>query len=227
MSTHIDGTTDFDTKRLQRWLTAVVDPSITDLTATRMGGGNSSGAWRLDFQTKTGPSKLVLKTTADSGLVFECQASREGRIIQAAKQVGAPLPCVVAIDDTDAAIGQPCFVMELVAGRTVPETTPASFHGDGWFRDADAEVQQTVWWSFLDALVTLHSVEPAVPAHYGNNGLIDVLDYWRRSLLDVAPADLVPRQLAVIDWLGENLPADANDRPTLCMGDARLGNAWP
>ena len=43
MSTHIDGTTDFDTKRLQRWLTAVVDPSITDLTATRMGGGNSSG----------------------------------------------------------------------------------------------------------------------------------------------------------------------------------------
>jgi aminoglycoside phosphotransferase (APT) family kinase protein len=226
LSTNSAANEGFDLIRLQQWLTHTVDTSIADLRATRMGGGNSSGAWQLDFDTIKGPGALVLKTTPDSGLVFECQASREGRILQAGKRLGAPLPSVLAIGETDAAVGRPCFVMELVEGRTVPESTPASFHGDGWFRDADADVQQSVWWSFLDALAVLHSVDPAtVPARHGNNGAAGFLDYWRRSLLDAAPADLVPRQLAVLDWLGDNLPNDADDRPALCMGDARLGNA--
>lgn len=226
MSAHDNEATSLDTNGIQQWLTATVDPSITDLTATRMGGGNSSGAWRLDFRSTAGPGSLALKTTTDSGLVFECRASREGRIIQAAKRVGAPLPRVVAIDDTGSAVGQPCFVMEFVKGRTVPETTPASFHGDGWFRDAAADTQQAVWCSFIEKLAALHSIEPAdIPAHYGSNGVADVLDYWRRSLLDAAPAALVPRQLAAIDWLNANIPADADDHPTLCMGDSRLGNA--
>jgi aminoglycoside phosphotransferase (APT) family kinase protein len=225
MSAGIDANAVFDTERLRAWLVDTVDPTITDLTASRIGGGNSSGAWRLDFRTATTPRSLVLKTTTDSGLVFDCLASREGRILQAARAAGAPVPLVIAIDPTDAAVGRPSFVMELVEGRTVPESTPASFHGDGWFRDSDADVQRTVWWSFLDALAALHSVQPAsVPAQYGDNGVIDVLDYWRRSLLDVAPAHLVPRQLAVLDWLRDNIPADGNDQPAVCMGDARLGN---
>jgi aminoglycoside phosphotransferase (APT) family kinase protein len=58
-----------------------------------------------------------------------------------------------------------------------------------------------------------------------HGGVADVLDYWRRSLLDAAPAHLVPRQLAVIDWLATDVPPNADDDPALCMGDARLGNA--
>lgn len=219
-------TDDFDTARLQRWLGAEVDPTITGLTVTRMGGGNCSGAWQLDFRTSAGPGVLVLKTTSDTGLVYDCRASREGRIFAAANRLGAPLPTVVAIDDADAAVGRPCFVMERIAGRTVPESTPASFHGDGWFRDEDAAVQQAVWWSFLDTLAALHAVPPNdIPAHYDTPGPAGVLDYWRGSLLDAAPAGRVPRQLAAIDWLRDNLPQDADEQPALCMGDARLGNA--
>ncbi|MDH6243999.1 phosphotransferase family protein [Mycobacterium sp. OTB74] len=226
MSDSTDTPPVFDNSRLADWLIATVNPSIADLTVGRMGGGNSSGAWKLDFRTADGPANLVLKTTTESGLVFDCDASREGRIIKAAKQVGAPLPSIVAIDDTGAVLGQPCFVMELVDGRTVPESTPASFHGDGWFRDASAEVQQAVWWSFIDRLAQLHSVDTdSVPAHYVESGVVDMLNYWRRSLLDAAPTELVPRQLAVIDWLATHIPDDANDKPALCMGDARLGNA--
>jgi aminoglycoside phosphotransferase (APT) family kinase protein len=217
---------DFDLYQLEQWLIATVDASITDLTATRMGGGNSSGAWRLDFHTTSGVQHLVLKTTMESGLVFECAASREGHILHAARQAGAAVPSILAIDETGAALGRPCFVMELVEGRTVPESTPASFHGEGWFRDADAGNQQAVWWSFVDSLATLHSISPAaVPAGYGTEGVVDMLSYWRRSLLDAAPAALVPRQLAVIDWLATHVPDDANHHPAVCMGDARLGNA--
>jgi len=226
MTKDVDDANGVDVGRLRRWLAATVDPSITDIAAGRLGGGNSSGAWRLDLTASTGRRSLVLKAPNDGGLVFDCNASREGRILDAAGRVGAPVPAIAAIDETGEVLGQPCFVMEFVNGRSVPESTPASFHGDGWFRDAEDSVQRSVWWSFLDALGALHAIDCApVPATYGPGGVVDVLDYWRRSLLDAAPADMVPRQLAVIDWLTAHVPTDADDEPALCMGDSRLGNA--
>jgi aminoglycoside phosphotransferase (APT) family kinase protein len=215
-----------DIDRLRQWLTATVESSITDVSAIRLGGGNSSGAWRLDITAPSGPRSLVLKSPNDGGLVFDCDASREGRILDAAGRAGAPVPVVAAIDESGGALGQPCSVMEFVDGRSVPESTPASFHGDGWFRDADESVQRAVWWSFLDALGAVHAIDvDAMPARYGSRGVVDVLHYWRRSLLDAAPAHLVPRQLSVIDWLTAHIPPDADDEPALCMGDSRLGNA--
>jgi len=215
-----------DISRLRQWLVATIDSSITHIAASRLGGGNSSGAWRVDIAASTGPRSLVLKAPNDGGLVFDCDASREGRILDAAGRAGAPVPAVAAIDETGEVLGHPCFLMEFINGRSVPESTPASFHGDGWFREVDDSAQRAVWWSFLEALGAVHSIEvDAVPAKYGSGGVIDVLDYWRRSLLDAAPADLVPRQLAVIDWLAAHVPADADDQPALCMGDSRLGNA--
>ncbi|NKZ11381.1 phosphotransferase family protein [Mycolicibacterium septicum DSM 44393] len=215
-----------DTERLVGWLKATLEPTLTGIEATRIGGGNSSGAWQLDLRTRCGPHRVVLKAPNNGGLVYECDAAREGGILQAAKKVGAPVPEVLAVDSSGAVLGVPCFVMAHVDGDGVPEDTPASFHGVGWFRDADAADQRTVWWSFIDALADLHAVDWVdVPARYGRDGLADFLGYWRRSLLDAAPAQLVPRQLAVIDWLLAHIPAGADDHPALCMGDARLGNA--
>jgi aminoglycoside phosphotransferase (APT) family kinase protein len=149
-----------DVGRLRQWLAATIDPSITDVAATRLGGGNSSGAWRLDLAAPTGHRILVLKAPNEGGLVFDCDASREGRILDAAGRAGAPVPAIIAIDDTGEVLGQPCFVMEHIEGRSVPEATPASFHGDGWFRDADHAVQRAIWWSFIDALAAVHAECP-------------------------------------------------------------------
>lgn len=220
------GNEGIDVGRLTDWLRTEVDRSLTGLRAERIGGGNSSGAWRLDFRTDGGAGRLVLKTVAESGLVFNCDASREGRILRAGGRAGAPLPEVVAIDESGRVLGRPCFVMELVDGRSVPEDNPASFHGDGWFRDAPAARQLQVWWSFIATLAELHAVPiDSVPARHDGNGVAGMLGYWRRALLDAAAAHLVPRQLAAIDALAAHIPVDADDRPALCMGDARLGNA--
>jgi aminoglycoside phosphotransferase (APT) family kinase protein len=62
-------------------------------------------------------------------------------------------------------------------------------------------------------------------AYDGPRGAHDVLAYWRDALLAVADASLVPRHLAVFDWLRANIPASADGPPALCMGDARLVNA--
>lgn len=220
-------TSGIDADRLRRWLSTSIDPTATWLAASRIGGGNSSGAWLLDIESASGSWRWVLKSPNDGGLVFDCDASREGRILQAAGHAGAPVPAIVAIDETGEQLGQPSFVMEFVEGRSVPEDTPASFHGDGWFRDAPSSVQEEVWCSFIDALAELHATDVSAisAASHGAGGVADVLGYWRRSLLDAAPAHLVPRQLAIIDWLVAHVPAGADDDPALCMGDARLGNA--
>ena len=216
-----------DVELLRTWLADAVDPTTTSVTAHRIDGGNASGAWRLDLTTSTGTKPLVLKAPGDEGIVFDVDASREARILDAAHRAGARVPAIAAIDPTGEVLGRPCFVMELIDGGGVPESTPASFHGDGWFRDADVAVQRATWFSFIDALAALHATDPTSlhDAAHGPDGVADVLAYWRRSLLDVLPAELAPRQLAVLDWLAANIPEGADDDPALCMGDARLGNA--
>jgi aminoglycoside phosphotransferase (APT) family kinase protein len=219
---------DIDADRLRSWLVEVLDPTIESVHVRRLPGGNSSGAVRLDLTMGDGSHRtLVLKATNAGGLVYDCDASREGRILDAAGRAGAAVPAIAAIDRTGHVLGRPSFVMEMVEGRGVPETSPASFHGDGWFRDEDDTVQRSIWWSFIDALAALHGTPLTTleDARYGPNGILDVLAYWRRSLLDVAPEELVPRQLRIIELLATNTPPDADATPALCMGDARLGNA--
>ena len=57
-------------------------------------------------------------------------------------------------------------------------------------------------------------------AYPGPVGAVAVLQYWRNALLDVVDAAAAPRHLAVVDWLLANVPASADTRPTVCMGDA-------
>jgi hypothetical protein len=86
--------------------------------------------------------------------------------------------------------------------------------------------QRAIWESFHDAVAALHSIEAngiSVGSH-GSHGLADVLHYWWDALLEVAPAETVPRQLWALAWLEANLPVGANSAPALCMGDARLVN---
>lgn len=89
-----------DTERLSCWLRSTIEPELTSVAAERIGGGNSSGAWRLDVTTTAGLRALVLKAPDEGGLVYACDATREGRILTAARQAGAPVPAVVAIEES-------------------------------------------------------------------------------------------------------------------------------
>jgi aminoglycoside phosphotransferase (APT) family kinase protein len=219
--------TPFDLSRLATWLGEALGAPVASIAATRLAGGHSGGAWRIDAEVAGAPRRLVLKAPGADTLVFRRDVGREAGILAAGHDGGAPLPAVVAVDGDGRELGLPCFVMELVAGRSPGDEPPAGCHGPGWLRDAGPTVQRRVWDSFHGALAAVHAVDPAaVPeASLGANGVSDYLRYWRASLLDIAPAAAVPRHLAALDWLAANLPADADDAPALCMADARLGNA--
>jgi aminoglycoside phosphotransferase (APT) family kinase protein len=212
--------------RLSTWLTADLGTAISALEVTRLDGGHSSGAWRLDVTADPQVGPLVLKAPVEPSPVYRRDAVREARIIRDIGRRGVPVPTVHAVDDGARSIGRPCFVMQLVEGRSPADEPPVSYHADPWLLAAGPEGQRAVWETFHDALAALHRVDPAeVPdASLGPDGLASVLAYWRASLLDVLPAEAAPRQLGLLDWLRENLPAGADDDPAPCMGDARLVN---
>lgn len=213
-------------ERVAEWLAEVVDPSVSSATITRLAGGHSGGAWRVDAVARSDPPPMVLKAPGEPSVVYRRDACREARILDALSRMGAPVPSVVAVDSGTRATGRPCFVMEYIEGRSVPDSPPAGYHGDSWLRDAGPDAQGAIWNSFYDALAALHRVDATrVPeASHGPRGAVDVLGYWREALLDATPADTVPRQLGLLDWLRDNVPLGADDAPAVCMGDARLAN---
>lgn len=218
-------TTGPDAAVLAAWLAETVDPAISSACVTRLTGGHSSGAWRVDVAVGEVSRTVVLKAPNEPSVVFRRDTGREARIIDAVGRMGAPVPKVVAIDD-GTRVGHPCFVMEHVEGRSLADASPGGCHDDAWLHDVGPEAQRAVWNSFHDALATLHRVDAAkVPdASHGTRGVIDVLAYWRHALLDAAPTETVPRQLARLDWLHDHVPSRADDDPAVCMGDARLAN---
>jgi aminoglycoside phosphotransferase (APT) family kinase protein len=215
-----------DPQRLRSWLAESFDPSVSSVTIQRLGGGHSSGAWRLDAAVADGRRSMVLKAPAEPSVVFQRDVCREARILDELNRAGAPVPAVFAMDTGTRAVGRPCFVMELIDGRSVADGSPGGYHDDVELREASFGERRAIWESFHDALAALHSVDPTrVPsAARGRGTCEDVLAYWRRSLLDAVPATAAPRQLKAIDWLAANRPADADASPAVCLGDSRLVN---
>ena len=226
MGVTVTGATGIDTGHLQAWLAASVDATIAVTGVRPLAGGNSSGALRIDVDTAAGPRALVARLANASNIVYRHDPCLEAALLGTIQRTGGPAPEILAIDTEGGALGRPGFVMAFVEGRPVPDPPGAGHHGEGWFRDADALTQRALWFAFIDALAVVHRVDPsAARAQPDRVGCRAYLDYWRASLLDAAPAERVPRQLKLLDRLGEYLPADADDQPAICMGDARPGNA--
>jgi aminoglycoside phosphotransferase (APT) family kinase protein len=231
--TDLTGDSPIEPALLQQWLAETVDPSIGTsgpIAVQRLGGGHSSGAWRVDVVTGGGPRSMVLKAPSEPSVVYCRSAVREGHVIDELHRAGAPVPEVVGIDDGAGALGRPCFVMAHVPGRGVHDQGANGYHDDEELRAGGPDLQRAVWDSFHDALAAMHSVDPAaVPTARtvtgaNGGGVRDVLDYWRESLVDLCGPIAAPRQLAALAWLRDHVPPGADDAPAVCLGDARLVN---
>ncbi len=215
-----------DAEVLGEWLRDALGCPVTRVVVEQLPGGYANGAWRLDVTVADDLRQMVLKAPRSPSVVYRLDPCREARVVAGLGRQGAPVPAVLAIDTGTRVMGRPCFVMDFVDGRSVPDAAPGGYHGPGWFRDADARAQRAVWDSFHDALGAVHRIDPTSLAeeYDGPSGAVDVLGYWRDALLDVVTAEQAPRQVAMFDWLAANIPPSAEEPPALCMGDARLVN---
>lgn len=223
---HPQSTTLLRDPELSRWLTGLLEVNVSSTSATRCRGGHAGRAWVVEAVTPTGPRKAVVKIPPVDGPVFRRDALAESALLACLEKNGAPVPAVLGSDD-GSVLGATGFALQYVEGHGIADVPPAGAHDDPVLRCATPEELREVWDSFYDALARLHTVDPAALSVrlLGAGGLHEITDYWRAALLDAAPADAVPRQLEAIEWLVDNVPSGGNDRPAVCMGDARLANA--
>lgn len=223
----VNGSDALDPEALREWLVDALGRPVTNVVVGQLLGGHANGAWRLDVTVADEVRPMVLKAPRSPSVVYRLDPCREARVVAGLGRLGAPVPAVLAIDSGTRAVGRPCFVMDYIEGHSVADAPPAGYHGPGWYRDADASTQRAIWDAFHDALGAVHGIDPRSLAdeYDGPSGPVDVLRYWRDALLDVAPAERAPRQLAMFDWLLDNIPASAEEPPAVCMGDARLVNS--
>ena len=136
---------------------------------------------------------MVLKAPRDPSIVHALDPCREARVVDRAESRRRAGARGGRDRSRHRAVGRPCFVMEWVEGRSVPDEWPNAYH-DGWFLDAGSDTQRVVWDSFHDALAAVHRVDldAVTTAYDGPRGAIAVLDYWRDALLDLVDPSLAP-----------------------------------
>jgi aminoglycoside phosphotransferase (APT) family kinase protein len=198
----------------------VLDELVAFLDAHDLGAGEpvlapiGDGRSNVTYLVTRGETRFVLRRPPRPPLPPSAHdVVREARVLSA---LGGhvPVPEVLAVCATDAVIGAPFYVMEMVDGYVVNDTLPAGIDPR---RISD---------SLIDALVDMHRLDWRAaglegigkPSGYLERQLRRFLGLWEHNKTRELPAvESVGR------WLATNMPA--SPAATLVHGDYRLGNA--
>ncbi|MBI1416507.1 MAG: phosphotransferase [Limimaricola sp.] len=212
-----DGATGLDISqaRLGDYLSAHV-PGFSGLRdIAKFAAGQSNPTYRV-----TAVSGLyVLRAKPPGALLASAhQVEREYRVMAALAGSAVPVPRVLHLATDDASpLGRAFFVMEHVAGRVffdpaLPDVAPGQ---RGQIYDA-----------MNATLAALHGLDPVALglADYGKPGnyFARQTERWAAQYA-ASTADPLPDMLAVIDWLGREMPPD-DGQVALVHGDWRLDN---
>ena len=168
-------------------------------------GGASRTTWSFDAVTASGRRALILRTgpadEAHAGMELEAGAQR------AAAAAGAPVPHILAADDSTDALGSPYLICDFVGGETIVRKIQ---------RTLDASSRAELLRQCAHALARIHRADPGALAL----STADPLDEWRTEL--DAMGDTTATFEWTLRWLAANRP-----EPTprvLVHGDFRMGN---
>lgn len=151
------------------------------------------------------------------------------RLMQRLHASGAvPVPKVRWFEQNPSWLGSPFMVMDRIDGQTQPDVPPYT-HG-GWLHDATPGQQEKLWWSAIETLARINSVDWRADGleflfddSLGARGLDQRLAYYDAALEwagGAAPDSVVAQARA---WLHDHRP-DVDEPLALSWGDARLAN---
>jgi aminoglycoside phosphotransferase (APT) family kinase protein len=141
-------------------------------------------------------------------------------------QSEVPVAPMVACHIESELLGAPFYLMDRVAGH-VPLDNP-SYHAEGWLHDASPEEQAAAWWSAIDALVKLHSIDPEasdlgfLENGWQGPGVAAKLESWERFMRRVVGERSAPLLEEGLAKLKRRLPEEGPVGIT--WGDAKPGN---
>ena len=188
---------------LERILAPVLgEVEVTDLQ--RLTGGASRTTWAFSTSSADAPA-LILQTGPPDDV--HASMELEAAVQQRAAAAGAPVPRIVAADNSAAALGNPYLICAAVAGETIVRRI---------YRGLDEEGRARLLRQCAEALAAVHRSD------FDGVGLsrVDELADWRQRL------DEMGDTTATFEWTFRQLetgrPAPSPTR--LVHGDFRMGN---
>ncbi len=143
-----------------------------------------------------------------------------------------PVPEVLWLEESPAALGAPFFIMRRAHGQVPPDVMPYNFDGS-WVKAATPEQLHRLEESTVDVLVALHGIDDAAQRFSGlaaddsetegsalRRHVAAQRAYYEWVTADGDRSPLIER---AFDWLDEHWPADDTDA-VLSWGDSRIGN---
>jgi aminoglycoside phosphotransferase (APT) family kinase protein len=220
---------------LTRWLAATSvggDPlEVFDVQAP---GSNGFSNETILCRTRSAGGeerRLVVRVAPTRHLLFlDAQFSTQYRVMRTLAEggTGIPLPNLGPYEDDPQYLGVPFFTMDHVEGLVPADNLPYTM--DGWVKEATPEQQETLWWSGIDALASVHRTDwrrlgldwLGDPSR-GEPGLEQQLSYYRAFLDWAGPGLHVPVLESTWQWLVDHRPPEDGD-VVISWGDSRIGN---
>jgi aminoglycoside phosphotransferase (APT) family kinase protein len=190
------------------------DTLLFDLTWTEKGRSR-----REELVVRIEPTGLTVFPTYDLPLQFQ--------VMELLAETPVPVPRVFWLEESAEVLGAPFCVMQRVAGRIPTDNPP--YHTDGWMTEISPEDRAQIWWSGLDTLARIHTLDWRAAGFEfledqdsSETPLQQQIRYYDHFLEWAARGKPHPTTEAAFEWLKKNQPS--GEPVVLCWGDARLGN---
>jgi aminoglycoside phosphotransferase (APT) family kinase protein len=164
-------------------------------------GGASRTTWAFDADGRP----LILRTGPPDDL--HAGMELEAQVQQCAAAAGAPVPHIVAADNSPAALGNPYLICDAIEGETIVPRIHRSLDEGG---------RQRLLEQCARALAAIHRANPSGIRLSEE----DQLDQWRRRLDEMA--DTTATFEWAFRWLASHRPPPSPS--VLVHGDFRMGN---
>ncbi|HZN79957.1 MAG TPA: phosphotransferase family protein [Mycobacterium sp.] len=192
---------------MKEQLAAVLQPVLGDVSIENLRpltGGASRTTWAFDAVSQQRRA-LILRTGPPDDV--HAGMELEAAVQQRAKAAGAPVPHILAADNSAAALGNPYLICDAIGGETIVRRIHRSLDDDG---------RERLLHQCAQALAAIHRADP------DNVGLahVDQLDEWRQRLDEMG--DTTATFEWAFRWLSRHRPPPSP--PRLAHGDFRMGN---
>ncbi|MEM8497120.1 MAG: phosphotransferase family protein [Pseudomonadota bacterium] len=205
---------ELDVDSLHSWLSATVKAYAGPLHIEQFKGGQSNPTYKLN----TPAGSYVLRRKPPGVLLKSAHAiDREYRVMTALVPTAVPVPDTFAYCRDESVIGTAFFVMEYKAGR---------IFWDLLAEQSSADARSAMWYSAVDAMAALHTLEPSTVGlegfGRGGNYIERQFARWTGQYEKNRSAVHNPAMGRLIDWLPRHMPD--REQQALIHGDYQFSN---